>query len=167
MARELRGLMAAVRGRGLEPEAFAALAERHGQLDWAAVADFFEEYLQVLDLRGALDYSELIHRARALVQSDQTLRGRYRAIYVDEYQDTDPAQVAFLTSLVTARTTLVAVGDPDQAIYRFRGADVRGILNFPDDFHGSDGGRLRPVCSPDHGVSVRRSGPWPMHGSLG
>ena len=139
MARELRSLMGAARGRGLEPDDFAALAQRNDQQDWTAAADFFEEYLQVLDMRGALDYSELIHRARALAQADPSLRGRYRAIYVDEFQDTDPGQVALLASLVTPTTALVAVGDPDQSIYRFRGADVRGILGFPDAFRDVDG----------------------------
>lgn len=139
MSRELRALMAAVRGRGLEPDEFAAVADAGGLPDWVAAAHFFDEYLAVLDMRGAVDYSEVVHRARALVSATPDLRGRYRAIYVDEYQDTDPAQVALLQELTIPETSLVAVGDPDQAIYRFRGADVRGLLNFPVDFPAPDG----------------------------
>jgi superfamily I DNA/RNA helicase/RecB family exonuclease len=139
MSRELRALMAAVRARGLEPDEFAAVAEAAGLPDWTAAAAFFEEYLTVLDMRGAVDYAEVVHRARAHVLGTPELRGKYQAIYVDEYQDTDPAQVALLQALTVASTSLVAVGDPDQAIYRFRGADVRGLLNFPDDFPTPEG----------------------------
>ncbi len=139
MSRELRALMSAVRGRGMEPDEFAAVAEANRLTDWSAAAEFFDEYLTVLDMQGAVDYSEVVHRARAMVLATPELRGRYRAIYVDEYQDTDPAQVALLQALTIPSTSLVAVGDPDQAIYRFRGADVRGLLNFPADFPTADG----------------------------
>ena len=59
---------------------------------------------------------------------------RYDAVFVDEYQDTDPAQVRLLRALAGGGRTLVAFGDPDQSIYAFRGADVNGILDFPDAF---------------------------------
>ncbi|MFA7266872.1 MAG: ATP-dependent DNA helicase, partial [Candidatus Nanopelagicales bacterium] len=64
----------------------------------------------------------------------KVLHQRYSAIYVDEYQDTDPAQVRLLQSLTNTDSVLVAVGDPDQSIYGFRGADVGGILRFREDF---------------------------------
>ena len=60
-------------------------------------------------------------------------------MYVDEYQDTDPAQEQLLHRLAGDGRLLVAVGDPDQSIYGFRGADVRGILEFPDRFPRLDG----------------------------
>ena len=59
---------------------------------------------------------------------------RYDAVFVDEYQDTDPAQVRLLRALAGDGRDLVAFGDPDQSIYAFRGADVNGILDFPDAF---------------------------------
>ncbi|MYR60020.1 UvrD-helicase domain-containing protein, partial [Streptomyces sp. SID625] len=58
---------------------------------------------------------------------------------VDEYQDTDPAQVRLLHALAGGGRTLLAFGDPDQSIYAFRGADVNGILDFPDTFPRADG----------------------------
>ncbi len=61
-------------------------------------------------------------------------RDRRRRLFVDEYQDTDPAQVELLELLAGGGDNLVAVGDPDQAIYAFRGADPRGIVEFPDAF---------------------------------
>ncbi|OEV18729.1 hypothetical protein AN220_28560, partial [Streptomyces nanshensis] len=63
------------------------------------------------------------------------LHDAYDAIYVDEFQDTDPSQVRLLQALAGGGArTLVAFGDPDQSIYAFRGADVNGILRFPDLF---------------------------------
>ena len=59
------------------------------------------------------------------------LRHDFRAVFVDEYQDTDPAQVRLLRAIAGDGADLVVFGDPDQSIYQFRGADVRGILDFP------------------------------------
>ena len=134
LAAEVVRLMAAARAHGWEPADLAQHAEAAGVPEWRAVAALFEEYLNILDYREAVDYSELVYRATLLVRNSESLPGRYRAIYVDEYQDTDPAQVELLRALVVPGTTLVAVGDPDQAIYRFRGADVRGIMRFTDDY---------------------------------
>lgn len=77
-----------------------------------------------------------------LAESDgvaEELRGRYDAVYVDEYQDTDPSQVRLLRALAGAGRTLVVFGDPDQSIYTFRGADVNGILDFPQVFRQRSG----------------------------
>ncbi|MFB7358876.1 ATP-dependent helicase [Streptomyces gardneri] len=134
-ADEVRAVLARSRELGLGPDALARFAERVGRPDWKAAAGFLAEYLDVLDLQGVLDYTELVHRAVPLAGSTR-LPG-YDAIYVDEYQDTDPAQVRLLRALTRGgRGTVVAFGDPDQSIYAFRGADVNGILDFPDAFGG-------------------------------
>ncbi|MDV9192627.1 ATP-dependent helicase, partial [Streptomyces sp. SR27] len=147
-ADEVRAVLARSRELGLEPDALARFADRVGRPDWKAAAGFLAEYLDVLDLQGVLDYSELVHRA-VLLAGDTTLPG-YDAVYVDEYQDTDPAQVRLLHALAgRGRSTVVALGDPDQSIYAFRGADVNGILDFPDAFGGADVRVLR---------TARRSG---------
>ena len=62
------------------------------------------------------------------------LRARFTHVFVDEYQDTDPSQVALLRAIAGDGRDLDVVGDPDQSIYGFRGADVRGILDFPAEF---------------------------------
>ena len=134
LAAEVVRLMAAARAHGWEPGDLVRHADAAGIPEWRPVAALFEEYLNILDYREAVDYSELVYRATLLVRRSESLPGRYRAIYVDEYQDTDPAQVELLRALVVPGTTMVAVGDPDQAIYRFRGADVRGIMRFGDDY---------------------------------
>ncbi|MFC8900451.1 ATP-dependent helicase [Streptomyces cinereoruber] len=135
-ADEVRAVLARSRELGLEPDALARFADRVGRPDWKAAAGFLAEYLDVLDLQGVLDYTELVHRA-VLLAGSVTLP-RYDAVYVDEYQDTDPAQVRLLHALAgDGRGTVVAFGDPDQSIYAFRGADVNGILDFPASFGGA------------------------------
>ncbi|MFE7483027.1 UvrD-helicase domain-containing protein [Streptomyces sp. NPDC057552] len=166
-ADEVRAVLARSRELGLAPDALAAFARRTGRPDWSAAAQFLAEYLDVLDAQGVLDYAELVHRAVLLAERPEVsarLAGAYDAVYVDEYQDTDPAQVRLLHALAGNRVdgargrvrdagggrvrgahagggrTLVAFGDPDQSIYTFRGADVNGILDFPDTFRRADGG---------------------------
>ena len=83
-----------------------------------------------------------MHRAVLLAETERVaadLAGRYDAVFVDEYQDTDVAQVRLLRALAGGGRTLVAFGDPDQSIYAFRGADVGGILTFPEVFPRRDG----------------------------
>ncbi|MFF5182395.1 ATP-dependent helicase [Streptomyces sp. NPDC000345] len=141
-ADEVRAVLARSRELGLGPEALDAFAARIGRPDWRAAAAFLAEYLDVLDLHGVIDYAELVHRAVLLAHRRQTaerLAAQYDAVYVDEYQDTDPAQVRLLHALAGGGRTLVAFGDPDQSIYTFRGADVNGILDFPQAFPRLDG----------------------------
>ncbi|MEV1045047.1 ATP-dependent DNA helicase [Streptomyces sp. NPDC049916] len=169
-ADEVRAVLARSRELGLGPDALDAFARRTGRPDWTAAAQFLAEYLDVLDAQGVLDYAELVHRAVLLAERPEVaarLAGAYDAVYVDEYQDTDPAQVRLLHALAGNRgrtpgrgagtgggrpgggrgrgggrgggRTLIAFGDPDQSIYTFRGADVNGILDFPDTFRRADG----------------------------
>ncbi|GGU80994.1 helicase UvrD [Streptomyces filipinensis] len=146
-ADEVRAVLARSRELGLGPDALEAFARRIGRPDWQAAAGFLAEYLDVLDMQGVIDYAELVHRAVLLAHRPETaarLAARYDAVYVDEYQDTDPAQVRLLHALAGGGRTLIALGDPDQSIYTFRGADVNGILDFPAAFARVDG-RPAPV----------------------
>ncbi|MGW4232305.1 ATP-dependent helicase [Streptomyces sp. NPDC004980] len=150
-ADEVRAVLARSRELGLGPDALAAFARRTGRPDWSAAAQFLAEYLDILDAQGVLDYAELVHRAVLLAERPEVaslLARSYDAVFVDEYQDTDPAQVRLLHALAGNRgrapgtgggRTLIAFGDPDQSIYAFRGADVNGILDFPDTFRRADG----------------------------
>jgi superfamily I DNA/RNA helicase/RecB family exonuclease len=146
-ADEVRAVLARSRELGLGPGTLDAFARRIGRPDWRAAAAFLAEYLDVMDLQGVLDYSELVHRAVLLARRPEVaerLAAQYDAVFVDEYQDTDPAQVRLLHALAGGGRTLVAFGDPDQSIYAFRGADVNGILDFPRAFPRADG-RPAPV----------------------
>ena len=154
--RELGAFLSRARGLDLEPDDVAALAARTGRPDWRAAAQFFDEYLDVLGLAHEMDYGELVHRARQIAAdpvAGRSLRSRFRLVVVDEYQDTDPSQVALLQALTSDGADLVAVGDPDQSIYAFRGADVSGVWNFSTD-HGSEArpAALLPL------TTTRRSG---------
>ena len=146
-ADEVRAVLARSRELGLDPGALDAFARRIGRPDWRAASAFLAEYLDVLDLQGVLDYAELVHRAVLLARRPEVaerLAAQYDAVLVDEYQDTDAAQVRLLRALAGGGRTLVAFGDPDQSIYAFRGADVSGILEFPYAFPRADG-RPAPV----------------------
>ncbi len=141
-ARELADLLDRARERGLEPGDLADVAARAGRADWAAAAGFYAEYVDVLGLSGELDYGELVRQALRLVEDRADvlagLRRRYPAVFVDEYQDTDPAQERMLQLLAGGGGDLVVVGDPDQAIYGFRGAEVGCLLRFPQRFRQAD-----------------------------
>ncbi|WP_435743142.1 ATP-dependent helicase [Nocardioides sp. SYSU DS0663] len=134
-AREVHAVLARARERGLDPADLAALgrAERVPELEAAGL--FLEQYLDVLGDQSAIDYPDLVARAviEAQVHRDE-LRAQLRHVFVDEYQDTDPSQVALLCAVAGEGRDLTVVGDPDQSIYGFRGADVRGILDFPTEF---------------------------------
>ncbi|MDH6123278.1 ATP-dependent DNA helicase [Kitasatospora sp. GP82] len=141
-ADEVRAVLARSRELGLGEEELARFAEGVQRPDWAAAAHFLADYLDVLDLRGVLDYAELVHRAVLLAEREEVqaaLREQYEVVFVDEYQDTDPSQVRLLKQLAGDGRDLIAVGDPDQSIYAFRGADINGILDFPQSFRQADG----------------------------
>ncbi len=141
-ADEVRAVLARSRELGLGEAELKRFAEGVQRPDWAAAAHFLADYLDVLDLRGVLDYAELVHRAVLLAERPEVgeaLRRRYEVVFVDEYQDTDPSQVRLLRQLAGGGRDLVAVGDPDQSIYAFRGADINGILDFPQAFPKADG----------------------------
>src|SRR5690606_36604064 len=136
------------------------LGATEGRPELVAAADFLAQYDEVLEAQNLLDYPGIIAQAVALAEDPDSglreeLRARYRYVFVDEYQDTDPAQVSLLRALAGDGRDLVAVGDPDQSIYAFRGADVRGILDFPDAFR-TRAGDPAPVVALRH---TRRFGP--------
>ncbi|WP_375425266.1 ATP-dependent helicase [uncultured Friedmanniella sp.] len=148
-AGEVRAVLAKARQLGMDPEDVVAAGEAAGRAEWVSVGQFFEEYLDVLDAEGVLDYAELVHRCRILLTDPEivaTLRREIGCVYVDEYQDTDPAQVRLLQTIAGGGADVVVVGDPDQSIYAFRGAEARGILDFPDLFPTATGERA-PVLA--------------------
>ncbi|MDR1388488.1 MAG: ATP-dependent helicase [Treponema sp.] len=113
------------------------------------VIDFRPEFRRVygdyeakLRSIGNVDFGDLIKRPVELLQHNpeiaQAVRRRFRVIMVDEYQDSNVAQFKFLCELCGAGTYLCVVGDDDQSIYRFRGAEVKNILEFPSHFAGTD-----------------------------
>ena len=158
-AGELRDLLMRAVERGLDGPALAELGRRRERPDWIAAGQFLEEYQQVSSLAkpGAYDPSELIRSALNALRADPGLlaaeRGARRHLFVDEYQDTDPAQAELLQLLADGAEEIVLVGDPDQSIYAFRGADASAIHAVDERFGGG-----APVPVVALRVS-RRSGP--------
>jgi superfamily I DNA/RNA helicase/RecB family exonuclease len=139
-AREVHAVLGRAREKGLDGAALRALGEGGDLPELVAAGLFLDQYLTNLDAQGATDYADLIRRATIEAEAHRDeLRQRFRHVFVDEYQDTDPGQVALLRAIAGAGRDLTVVGDPHQSIYGFRGADVRGILDFPAAFPRADG----------------------------
>ncbi len=98
----------------------------------------YENYEKALKAQGAFDFDDLLAVPLALLKGDPDLLARERArldwILVDEYQDVNGAQYQLMRCLVGDSNNLMVVGDPDQSIYGWRGADYRTIMNFEKDF---------------------------------
>ncbi len=98
----------------------------------------YESYQDVLRRSGGLDFDDLIMKLVELLNTDDEAlakwRDRFRHVLVDEYQDTNRAQYVLVNLLAQEHRNVVVVGDDDQSIYRFRGADVRNILDFRKDY---------------------------------
>jgi DNA helicase-2/ATP-dependent DNA helicase PcrA len=102
------------------------------------VADVYEQYERELHRMNAMDFDDLLVRTVNVLELFQEVRDRYsggfRWVLVDEYQDTNHAQYRLLQLLAGDHRNLTVVGDDDQSVYSFRGADIRNILDFEDDF---------------------------------
>ena len=142
-AAELRELLLRAAERGLGPDELQGLGERYDVPEWVAAGRFFRTYEQVVLLRGAagrgapqatapaLDAAELVGAALDALASDPELlaaeRGRVRHLLVDDAQDLDPQQMELVRVLGRTARTVLLVGDPDQAVLGFRGADPAGM----------------------------------------
>src|SRR5690349_9557276 len=102
------------------------------------VAHIFEAYRKELRKANALDFDDLLLETARLLKSSAEVRERYQRrfeyVLIDEYQDTNRPQYELIKLLVGARHNLCVVGDEDQSIYSWRGADIRNILEFERDF---------------------------------
>src|SRR5450755_3958338 len=159
-AGELRDFLLRAAERGLDGRGLADLGRRRGRDDWVCAGRFLDAYAARFDLAPvpAYDYSEIVRIAGGLLRR-KAVRARereaYDSILVDEYQDTDPAQEELLRQLAGDGRELIAVGDPDQSIYAFRGADVEAIRRFPERFRAPDGSPAQVIAL----RTCRRSGP--------
>lgn len=120
----------------ISPEAYALRAQ--GDFRKMKEAAVYREYQQVLRKNNALDFDDLIVKTVELFQSDMEVldyyQERFRYIMVDEYQDTNTAQFQLIKLLAGKYRNLCVVGDDDQSIYKFRGANIYNILNFEKEF---------------------------------
>ena len=104
--------------------------------------DLYKRYQELLNKYNAMDFDDLLFLTVKLLKEDENARGYYQAkwryLLVDEYQDTNVAQYKLVRLLVEGHNNVFVVGDPDQSIYSWRGADIGNILNFEKDFAGAN-----------------------------
>jgi DNA helicase-2/ATP-dependent DNA helicase PcrA len=122
----------------LSPEAFAASARGYFETRTSEIYDLYQRRLRECN---AMDFDDLLFNAVRLLQGSKSIgrkyRHRFQYIMVDEYQDTNHVQYLLLKSLIGERNNICVVGDEDQSIYGWRGADIRNILEFEQDFPGA------------------------------
>ncbi len=140
-------------------EAMSILREAEfdeAQLSGNSVYDNLETYRSLLDEKGYLDYSEILHRAVEVLSTNAEVRARVAArvkhVVVDEYQDVNPVQEALVWLLRDLGAELTVVGDDDQTIYQWRGSDVGNILTFPDRYDGAAQKRLEENFRSSEGI---------------
>lgn len=135
--RVVRAAISAAKNRGENVELFASRIE-HTDEKRAATAKVFTMYEDRLRTANALDFDDLLIKTVSLLRTSPEVREkyneRYKYILVDEYQDTNPLQLALVKYLTEKQQNICVVGDDAQSIYGFRQADIRNILEFEEHF---------------------------------
>ena len=134
-ARQALSLISQAKNQMVDPETLRGES-------WSArgemAANVYERYRRALHAANALDFDDLLLRTVELFATAERVKRRYseqfRFIMVDEYQDTNPPQYLLIRHLADYHRNLCVVGDPDQSIYKWRGADLRNIMDFEQDF---------------------------------
>jgi len=131
----IQGAISKAKNQLLTPDKFASKADDFFS---KVVAQVYEVYEKRMRAANALDFDDLLLWPALALKHDAELRAeldaRFRYVLVDEYQDTNKAQYAIAHGLSQDYPNLCVVGDPDQSIYKWRGADIRNILDFERDF---------------------------------
>ena len=123
----------------LEPEEY--LARANGDFRKQKIGTVYDLYQRRLKDNNAIDFDDIINYTIKILQENSDVleyySNKFHYILVDEYQDTNKSQFTLVTLLAKAHGNITAVGDNDQGIYSFRGADITNILNFERDFEGT------------------------------
>ena len=148
-ASEVAGEIEWAKARLVRPDGYEAavtLASRDTPRPPAEIASLYERYEKERRRRGVVDFDDLIWWCADALETDAEFqasqRWRFRHLFVDEFQDVNPAQLRLLRGWLGDRPELCAVGDPDQAIYGFAGADPSYLTAFPRHFQGATVVRL-------------------------
>ena len=148
-AADLAGEIEWAKARLLRPEVYAAAAELAGRTPSRgtdAVADAYARYEHDKRRARLVDFDDLLWWCADALESDDEFSGeqrfRFRHLFVDEFQDVSPAQLRLVKGWLGDRRDLTVVGDPDQAIFSFTGADPTGLTRFERAFHGAYVARL-------------------------
>jgi DNA helicase-2/ATP-dependent DNA helicase PcrA len=136
-ARQTHSAISHAKNSGLDADAYTARVE-HGDEKRAAIARVFRLYEERLVANNALDFDDLLIKTVMLLRKREDVRAhyneRFRYILVDEYQDTNSLQFALIHFLTERQQNICVVGDEDQSIYKWRGADISNILNFEQHY---------------------------------
>ncbi|MFN2491505.1 MAG: ATP-dependent helicase [Pyrinomonadaceae bacterium] len=135
--RATQGAISSAKNRGEDVDTFAARADYVDERR-AAMARVYKTYVERLNANNALDFDDLLIKTVRLLRNVPEVREKYnnkfRYILVDEYQDTNSLQFALISLLTEKQQNIAVVGDEDQSIYKWRGADITNILNFEKHF---------------------------------
>jgi DNA helicase-2/ATP-dependent DNA helicase PcrA len=122
----------------LDAQSYSIHAMAAGEPARKTAAEIYLAYQRKLDASGALDFGDLLLKACELLRDHEAVRSHYQKLFehmlVDEYQDTNHAQYIITKTLAARHRNICVVGDDDQGIYSWRGANVRNILEFENDF---------------------------------
>ncbi|MDD4753116.1 MAG: UvrD-helicase domain-containing protein, partial [Desulfitobacteriaceae bacterium] len=133
--RALGGAISNAKNKMWDPEKMATMS---GNFFESTAADVYRLYQKKLAVNNALDFDDLINKTVELfTQYPEVLtyyQKKFRYILVDEYQDTNHSQYCLIQLLAREHKNLCVVGDPDQSIYRWRGADIQNIMDFEEDY---------------------------------
>jgi len=175
------------KARMVPPEQYAeaaTAAHRRPTSAFEQIAGWYRSYEEEKHRKGLIDFDDLLSQCADALEGDRDFaaaqRWRFRHLFVDEFQDVNPLQFRLLTAWLGDRSDLCVVGDPNQAIYQWNGADATFLLSFTELFPGgevvelTDNYRSTPqvlavaasVLAGDHGIprvmqSHRQSGPVP------
>jgi DNA helicase II / ATP-dependent DNA helicase PcrA len=135
--RSVQAAISAAKNRGEDAESFTARAQFIDERR-ASIARVFQLYEERLHRNNALDFDDLLIKTVRLLRDVAEVREKYnerfRYLLVDEYQDTNSLQFSLIRLLTEKQQNICVVGDPDQSIYRWRGADITNILKFEEHF---------------------------------
>lgn len=119
-----------------------AYREKASNFKEETIAKVYDEYVKVLKKNNAMDFDDLLSNTVKLFEENEDVlmqyQNRFKYIMVDEYQDTNKIQYKFISMLAEQNQNICVVGDDDQCIYQWRGADITNILNFEKDFPGAE-----------------------------
>ena len=139
--RELLSVISNAKDAMQSPEEFAAYWEKRGDWRKTRIGKVYARYNRKLREANALDFDDIILHTVRLLQSDRETREYYqrkfRYVLIDEYQDTNHLQYLLAGLLAGGYRNICVVGDDDQSIYRFRGANIENILNFEKEYDGA------------------------------
>ena len=134
----VQAMISGWKNRLIQPEE----ARRSADTTFESVAaQIYEEYQLLLEMQNSLDFDDMLMLVYRLFTEHpdvlERYRDHYRYLLIDEYQDTNAAQFTIVKQLAGDRRNLCVVGDDDQSIYSWRGADISNILGFPEQFPGA------------------------------